>query len=146
MFYICNDILYSMIEASVTCIDTYYARARRHTCTRTCAYISAHPQAHTHLIGTHHKRTHEHTCARTPAHAHMRTHRCTHTCIHVGPTHPRIHTTTYARTYAHIPTRATMQIYAYACRRANIYTHTVTNMLACTYIYTQTRAGAHLGL
>ena len=26
--------LYHMIEASVTCINTYYARARRHTCTR----------------------------------------------------------------------------------------------------------------
>ena len=33
MLDICNDI---MIEASVTCINTYYARARarRHTCTR----------------------------------------------------------------------------------------------------------------
>ena len=37
MLDICNDILYHMIEASVTCINTYYyarARARRHTCTR----------------------------------------------------------------------------------------------------------------
>ena len=37
MLDICNDILYyRMIEASVTCINAYYARARarRHTCTR----------------------------------------------------------------------------------------------------------------
>ena len=36
MLDICNDILNHMIEASVTCINTYYARARarRHTCTR----------------------------------------------------------------------------------------------------------------
>ena len=142
MFDICNDILYSMIEASVTCIDTYYARARarRQPCTRTCAYISAHPHislAHTPTNAL--MTTHAHAHMHAQVHAHV--HACTHAHTHTNTKHVmRGHTHTFPRA------RATTQIHAYACRRAKIYTHTVTNMFARTHVRTQTRAHAHLGL
>ena len=119
MFDICNDILYSMIEASVTCIDTYYARAHRHTSTRTCAY----PHAHTFDWYTR-PQTHSwtHTCARTHARTRARMYTCTHTHKHIC-SHIRTHS--HARNHADTRMHVDVQI---------IYTHTVTNMLARTYV------------